>query len=130
MTLDKIMLDGMVFYGYHGVSEEEKSQGQRFIIDVALTTDLTKAGHTDDLKDTIDYSQVYEMVKEVLEGPKQNLIESLADTIASRILNSYQIEEVMVIVRKPEVPIKGSVLASAGVKIVRSAIRESRRQIL
>src|ERR671930_143619 len=56
---DWITLEGMVFYGLHGVDPAEKSLGQRFIVDVALQRDLRKPGRTDNLYDTINYAQVY-----------------------------------------------------------------------
>ena len=119
MSQDKIILEGMVFYGYHGVSPEEKARGQRFVVDVELTTDLAGAGTSDDLKDTVDYSEVYRLVKAVVEGRRRNLIEAVAQEINSRILSQYRVEEVMVRVKKPQVSIKGSILSGAVVEIVR-----------
>ena len=119
MSQDRISLEGMVFYGYHGVSAEEKARGQRFVVDVHLSTDLKPAGTSDDLKDTIDYGDVYRLVKAVIEGPKHNLIESLVEEISSRILAGYPVEQVKVKVKKPEVSIKGSILSSSAVEIIR-----------
>ncbi|MEE9247495.1 MAG: dihydroneopterin aldolase [Dehalococcoidia bacterium] len=119
MPQDKIILEGMVFYGYHGVSPEEKARGQRFVVDVELTTDLAGAGSSDELNDTIDYSEVYRLVRAVVEGRRRNLIEALAQEISSRILSEYRVEEVKVRVKKPQVSIKGSILSGAVVEIVR-----------
>jgi len=121
MPQDKIILEGMVFYGYHGVSPEEKARGQRFVVDVELTTDLTRAGGSDDLKDTVDYSEVYRLVKAVIEGRRRDLIEALAQEISSHILSEYRVEEVKVRVKKPQVSIKGSILSGAAVEIVRKS---------
>ncbi|MEE9198950.1 MAG: dihydroneopterin aldolase [Dehalococcoidia bacterium] len=119
MSQDRIILEGMVFYSYHGVSAEEKARGQRIVVDLELATDLRPAGKSDDLKDTVDYGDVYRLVKSVVEGPSHDLIESLAEEIGSRVLADYPVEEVRVKVKKPEVSIKGSILSSAAVEIVR-----------
>ncbi len=117
---DWITLEGMVFYGQHGVDPAEKSLGQRFTVDVALQRDLRKPGRSDDLHDTVNYAHVYRIAKQVLEGPSKNLIEALAEDIARRIAESCPgVETIRVRVRKPEVPIKGSVLSAAAVEIER-----------
>jgi dihydroneopterin aldolase len=120
MTQDRIILEGMIFYGMHGVDPAEKSLGQRFIVDVWLTRDLRRPGRTDDVNDTINYADVYRFAKNVLEGPSKDLLEALAEDLARRIAEYWpDIEEIRVRVRKPEVPIKGSVLSHAAVEIVR-----------
>ena len=117
---DWISLEGMVFYGMHGVDPAEKALGQRFVVDVALQRDLRTAGRTDDLGKTINYAQVFKIARQVLEGPSKDLIEALAEEIARRIAETHDgIETIRVRVRKPEVPIKGSVLAAAAVEIER-----------
>ena len=117
--MDKIQLHRMVFYGSHGVSTAEKELGQRFVVDVEVHTDLRPAGLSDDLHDTINYSDLYRIVKEVMEGPSRNLLESLAETLARPILDNFNVDSVRINVRKPEVPIKGSILSHAGVEIIR-----------
>lgn len=112
----------MVFYGQHGVDPAEKSLGQRFIVDVDICRDLRRPGQTDNVADTINYADVYRFAKKVLEGPSKNLIEALAEEIARSIATYWPrhgIEEIRVRVRKPDVPIKGSVLKAAAVEIVR-----------
>ena len=109
----------MVFYGYHGATPQEKELGQSFVVDVDLEVDLTTAGESDDLKDTVDYSQVYRVVKEMVEGPSHNLLESVAEGLAQRLLHTFSLDGVTVRVTKPHVPIKGAVLEGAGVEIHR-----------
>jgi len=117
---DRIRLEGMIFYGLHGVNPAEKELGQRFVVDVELERDLRRPGRTDDLHDTVNYSQVYHIAKRVLEGPSKNLIEAVAEEIARRIAETCTgVEAIRVRVRKPEVPIKGSVLSAASVEIER-----------
>jgi len=117
--MDKISLEGMVFFGYHGVAAAEKELGQRFIIDVSLSVDLAVAGATDNLASTVHYGHVYRLVKKITEGPAFNLIEALGEKIAREILAAFPpVWEVTVRVKKPEAPI-GGVLAFAAAEIVR-----------
>ena len=117
---DRIRLEGMVFYGLHGVDPAEKALGQRFVVDLEVERDLRKPGRTDDVGDTINYAQLYRIARGVLEGPSMNLIEALAEGIARRVAESCPgVDAIRVRVRKPEVPIKGSVLAGAVVEIER-----------
>ena len=116
------MLEGMTFFGYHGVSLAEKELGQRFVVDVEILTDLAAAGRSDDLAQTVNYAQVYRLVKEVVEGPSLNLIEAVAERIADVLLALQRVEAVRVRVRKPWAPIRGSVLSAAAVEIERKRI--------
>ena len=79
MTADRMLLHGMVFYGYHGVSPEEQRLGQRFVVDVELEADLSKSGDSDDLADTIDYGKVYETVAPIVQGAPYRLLEALGN---------------------------------------------------
>jgi 7,8-dihydroneopterin aldolase/epimerase/oxygenase len=117
---DEVMLEGLRFYAYHGNNPEERVQGQRFLVDVAISADLTNAGKTDDLTQTISYSDVFRRVQAIVEGEPRKLIEAVAQEIAGTILAEFSLARaVTVTVRKPEVAIKGSILDSAGVKIHR-----------
>jgi len=117
--VDKIALNKMEFYGYHGVFKEETKLGQRFIIDLEVETDLQQAGTTDNLEYSINYGQLYFDVKEVVEGDPVKLIESVAEAIAQKLLGSYErIFSVMVRVIKPDPPIPGH-YQSVSVEITR-----------
>ncbi|MBI4298533.1 MAG: dihydroneopterin aldolase [Chloroflexi bacterium] len=119
MAGDIIRLEGMVFYGYHGVTTAEREAGQRFIVDVEVETNLTAAGESDSLQDTVDYTRLFHIVKRVIEGPSRNLLESLAQAIAQETLQSFPVNAVAVKITKPHVPIKGSILTGASVEISR-----------
>ncbi|GBD10372.1 Dihydroneopterin aldolase [bacterium HR23] len=117
---DCILLEGMAFYAFHGVSEEERRLGGRYLVDLEVRLPLGSAGARDRLEDTVDYSALYRLVQEVVLGPPQALLESLAQAIAERVLGRFpQVEGVRVVVRKAPPPIKGAVLASAGVQVLR-----------
>jgi len=116
---DRIRLAGMVFYGYHGVSPEERSLGQRFVVDLDVETDLSRAGASDDLADTVSYARLYNAVRAVVEGAPRKLLESVAETTAGAVLEGFPIEAVRVRVTKSSPPIKGAVLESASVDVYR-----------
>jgi 7,8-dihydroneopterin aldolase/epimerase/oxygenase len=125
---DEILLEGMRFYAYHGVNPEERALGQRFVVDVVLAVDLRRPGQSDDLVDTVSYSAVYKVVRGIVEGEPRNLIEAVAEEIAAAVLTGFpQVAGVTVTVRKPEVPMKGSLLDAAGVRITRSRAGGSAR---
>lgn len=117
--MDKIRLDHMTFYGTHGVLSEENRLGQRFYVDLELRLDLKKATQSDDLHDSVNYAEVYEIVKKEVEQTQVNLIETLAENIAQRILSTFSIFEVWVRVVKPHPPIQGF-QGAVSVELVRS----------
>ena len=86
MPPDKILLNGMTFYGFHGNSAAEQELGQRILVDVEIHRDLRAAGLSDDLGDTVNYSRIYRMVKEIVEGRSRKLLENVAEAIAGGIL--------------------------------------------
>lgn len=109
----------MAFYGYHGVFPEETRLGQRFVIDLCVEADLKKAGETDNLADSINYGEIYQVCKAVVEGKPYKLIEALAEKIAGEILAVFQaISQVTVTVIKPDPPIPGH-YESVSVEITR-----------
>lgn len=115
---DRLVLAGMRFFAYHGVLPEERAQGQEFLIDVELEADLQKSARRDALELTVDYRRAYELVRTVMEGEPQNLIETLAEAIAAKLLTLDRVSAVTVRVRKPQVKLPGP-LEFAGVEIRR-----------
>nr|XP_048321534.1 dihydroneopterin aldolase 2 isoform X5 [Ziziphus jujuba var. spinosa] len=116
---DKLILRGLKFHGFHGVKPEERKLGQKFLVDVDAWMDLHPAGLSDRLSDTISYTEIYRIVKEVIEGQPHNLLESVAQLIASTTLTRYpQISAVRVSVGKPHVSVQGP-LDCLGVEIHR-----------
>ena len=117
--MDKIKVNQMMFYGYHGLFSEENKLGQRFTVDVELMGDFRKAGQTDRMEDSIDYGQVYEVTKEIMEGKAYNLLESLAETIAQSMFDSFSLlETITIYIDKPGPPISGY-YQSVGVEVTR-----------
>lgn len=110
----------MEFYGYHGVFPEETRLGQRFVVDVIVETDLSKAGHSDHLEDSINYGEIFEVVKGIVEGKPFKLLEAIAERIADDLLARFSaIQSCTVKVIKPNPPIPGN-YNSVAVEITRS----------
>lgn len=117
---DRVLLSGLVFYGYHGVLAEENRLGQRFIVDIELATDTRAAAASDDLSQAVNYVEVFQATKAIVEGPACKLIETVAERIATAALAKPGVAGVRVKIRKPDVPIP-AVLDHVGVEIVRTA---------
>ncbi len=118
--MDKICLEGMIFYGYHGANPAERELGQRFVVDLDVECDLRTPGSTDRLEDTVSYSHLYQKVKAVLEGPGRNLLEALGEDVCRSVLDAFpMVQGVRVIIHKPAAPIRGAALAAASVEVYR-----------
>lgn len=118
MEVDRMILSGIEFYAFGGVSDAEKEIGQRYRVHVELTLDLSSPAETDDIRSAVDYGKVFASVVSTARGKTFNLIESLAGRIADRLLSQYPVESVRVRVEKLLPPIDG-VVASAGVEVTR-----------
>ena len=105
---DTIELRGMRFFGRHGVSLEERMEPQPFEVDVVLHVDLTRAGASDELAETVDYSTIFDGVAGIVESRSFRLIEALAAAIGEMVLASHAVAEVEVAVRKPRAPLPGT----------------------
>jgi len=107
MDKDVIRMKNMIFYAHHGYYAAERELGQRFELDVDLYKDLTKAIETDNLENTIDFEQVYNTINELFSTSRFSLIETVGGKIAEALLKKHQLQAVRVLIRKPQVPIKG-----------------------
>ena len=117
--MDRIFLRGMRFMACHGVLPHEREVPQPFEVDVEMGLDLRAAGESDDLDDTVNYAEVYEIVRKTIEGAPKNLIESLAEDIAEQVLSTFSmIRGASITVHKPEAPIPG-IFSDVGVCITR-----------
>lgn len=106
--MDRILLKGMSFYGYHGVLPQETTLGQKFIIDLELYLSLKEAGMGDDLTKGVSYADVYTLVKNIVEGEPYKLIEALGENLIKEILIDFPlVERVVAKIRKPEAPVPG-----------------------
>lgn len=125
--MDHIRIRGMRFYGRHGVFSEERKLGQPFVVHLDLRLDLSAAGHSDELTDTVDYGEVYRRVQRLVEGEPVRLVECLAERIADDLLAAYpRLDSVVVTVVKPFAPVPG-VIDSVEVSVERAQARHSDR---
>ena len=116
---DRIVLEGMQFYGFHGVNPEERVLGQSYIVDLAGEGDLSRPGKSDQLEDTVNYTHLYRAVKSVVEGEPRNLLEAAAQAIVDRVLSEFPVDAVALTLKKPRPPVRGSVIENAKVEIYR-----------
>lgn len=115
--LNKILIKGLRLYAYHGVLLQERKVGAYFIIDVDVTTDFAQAMHTDQLRGTISYADIVQVIRREMAIPSQ-LVEHVAGRIAQAILNDFPTAQTVRIKLLKENPPMGADLHGAGVEII------------
>ncbi len=101
--MDRILLEGMSFHGRHGVRAAERERPQEFKVDIEVDCDMSQAGTSDRVEDTVDYRLVRAIAKEVIEGESRKLLEFLAAQMAERVLRLERVRGVTVrIAKKPD----------------------------
>ena len=88
ITQSSIRLHDMRFYAYHGVMEQEQRVGGYYLVSLTIEADLTKAICTDDVSDTVNYAELYELVKNEMAIPSK-LLEHVAGRIGQRVLDRF-----------------------------------------
>jgi len=116
--VDRILLQGMVFSGRHGVTDAERARSQRFTVDIEVETSVSRAGRSDRITDTVDYRSLHAIAKEVIGGESAHLIEALAERIAARALEIAGVRAVSVRVVKR--PVRMRPIDAAAVQIRRT----------
>lgn len=103
--MDKIYIKGLKIFAYHGVNPEETRDGQEFVVDVCLHTDLSAAGQSDALEDTVNYAAARKVITAAMQDRPYQLIERAAAEIANRLLSGFEkIKRVDVLLKKPNAP--------------------------
>ena len=82
-----IELEGMRFWAYHGCLESERSKGNLFLVDFNGEVDLRKASESDNLEDTVNYGEIYQVVKAEMEIPSD-----LLEHVAGRIVRALEVK--------------------------------------
>jgi dihydroneopterin aldolase len=113
--MDIVFIENCTVEAKHGYYKEEHSKSQRFVVSIYAHMDTKKAGETDDLKQTLNYEHLRMYIYEVLAQSPHDLIESLAEEIAVKVL-THNVSKVEVEIRKPDVWTD----SSPGIKIVRT----------
>lgn len=106
MNRDRILINGLRLFGYHGVNREEREQGQEFVVDVEAHMDLKEAGQTDLLGRTLDYDSLIKEITRVVSVERYSLIEAVAERIAEVVLGHRGVQETVVRVTKPNPPVE------------------------
>jgi len=112
----RVELHGVELYGYHGVGEDERERGQRFVYDIEL--EVGERGADDRIENAVDYREVAACLREVAGG-QYRLLEALASAIADALVARFEVEQVKVRVRKPEVTPAGVALDFSAVTVER-----------
>ena len=106
--MDKILMSNLGFYGFHGLLKEESVLGQKFFLDIELHVDTKEAGLTGDMTKSVSYADAYEVVRDIVQNKRFNLLEALAENIANDILEKFDlVKGIMVRIKKPEAPVNG-----------------------
>ena len=104
ITQGSIRLQDMRFYAYHGVMEQERRVGGEYLVSLQVETDLSRAALSDAVADTVNYAELYEVVRRVMAEPSQ-LLEHVAGRIGQCVLDEFpQITALTVSVTKCNPP--------------------------
>ena len=118
--MDKIIMRDVEIYGCHGVAPEEKVNKQPFVIDVEMEVDLKKPCVSDNIEDTVSYSDVNKLITRIVQNTSFDLVERLAGELCRAILQNYdKVLKVKLCVKKPNAPMKGN-FKWVGVEIERT----------
>ena len=103
------MLENMEFFAYHGCFKEEQIIGGRFLVDLELETDTSKAETTDQLNDTINYQSVYQIVANHMSS-KSHLLEHICRRISDAIMDAFPgIDHLKIKISKMNPPLGGKI---------------------
>ncbi|WP_188241709.1 MULTISPECIES: dihydroneopterin aldolase [Microbacterium] len=102
---DEITLTGLRVFGRHGVYDQERRDGQDFVVDVTLRVDTRGAAASDDVADTVHYGEMAQQIAAIVAGEPVNLLETLAERIADHLIRLEPVDSARVTVHKPQAPI-------------------------
>lgn len=119
-TSDRISITGLEVFAHHGVLETEKQQGQMFVIDTEIALDLSTAARGDNLADTVNYAELAAALSDAAASEPVDLIETLAERLATVALSFTGVNWAKVTVHKPSAPIEAT-FSDVSVSITRSA---------
>jgi dihydroneopterin aldolase len=117
-----IELLGIILHGYHGVLEEERTSGQRFLVDVELDLEDERAAASDSIEDAVDYREIVARVRAISDERAYRLLEAFSAAVADALVAEWPVTAARVRVRKPDVLLDPPV-AYAAVAVERRARR-------
>ena len=121
---DRILIEGIKFHGFHGLTRLERQVGVRLSVDLALEMDLEEAGRGDKIRATLDYRKVHQRVIEIGRGKSHKLLESFALAVLDVLLAEFPADRITIRVRK-DTPVLDGIVDTVGVEMTRT--RESRK---
>ena len=104
--MDTIRINNLKIIARHGVYDFEKSKDGTFEIDLVLHCNLEKPGDTDELSDTIDYQEIISCTIEEFTKKRFSLVEAVANSVCNRLLAEFDVDKIVIRVRKPHAPIE------------------------
>lgn len=119
MKPDRIWIEGLEFYAYHGTTDEEQRIGHRYVVDLVLKVSTRAAGLSDKLEDTVSYSEVALAVMKLGTESRFHLMEALAEQMAVMVLEHYPAVQAVHVKVSKRLPPAGVVMERAGVEIIR-----------
>lgn len=115
--MDSIIIKDLEVYAFHGVNQQEKDLGQKFLLSLKMFLDLDKAAQNDDISRTVNYAELCLQIEDEFKAHKYNLIETAGEKLAEFILSKYNfIKGLKLVIKKPWAPI-GRPVAYAAVEI-------------
>ena len=119
--MGKIVIEEMEFYAFHGHYQEEQIVGNRFLVDLELTSNLEVPASSDSLNDAVNYQQAYQIIKNEMRRTKSNLLENIGKRILDALFAEMKgIEKAKIRVRKLNPPMGGPI-KSVGIVLKRKA---------
>ena len=115
--MDRILISDLLVRCIIGVNEDERREKQDVVINLAISTDLGKAGKSDHFEDAVDYRELKKRIVSMAENSHYRLVEALAESVASLCLEHQAVAQVQVRVEKP---LALRFARSVGVEITRS----------
>jgi dihydroneopterin aldolase len=116
---DKIVIQGLEFYAYHGASDQEQAVGHRYEIDVELSVDTRAAAESDRLHDTVSYSRVARRLVQIGTQQQYRLLEALAGRMAQTVLEDFPTVQTVKLRVNKLCPPMNAIVAAVGVEITR-----------
>lgn len=101
--MDKVCIQGLLVDTVIGVYDWERVESRQLLIDVVLTTDLQKAGETDNVADTIDYALVAQCIQAISKASDFKLLEALANAIFDALFEQFNASEIALTIHKPDI---------------------------
>lgn len=122
--MDKIIIGNLKIFAYHGVGEEEKANGQNFILDIDAFVDISQPCKTDCVENTVNYAEIIEETTKIFTREKNDLVERAAERVAQGLFEAFpKIKSLRIRLKKPDAPIDAN-FEYVGVEIFRERIEE------